>query len=362
MFGKGRQIEALQARIRELEDEKHTLQQQLAASDKSAEIAALQKDLNFFSARRDSYVGAFDQSLHATEVLRNSVANLANTLDNEYHIASESLTQLSHVRQAIEAMLSAFSQVTQHQQTTAGSMDVLAQKSGEIVGFVKLIREIADQTNLLALNAAIEAARAGEQGRGFAVVADEVRKLAERTAQATGEIATLVEGIENASKSTKDQVNASAENAAHFLTEAQKTSQEIRQLADNAEEMANTIGNSAHSSFIETVKFDHLVFKLGIYKALLGLHNLTADQVGDHTQCRLGQWYTQGRGASEYRNHPRYKDLEQPHAQVHEYGRAVVEAFARQDFPAVRSGLAAMEQASSRVGDILDSFESRIGK
>ncbi|WP_293232896.1 CZB domain-containing protein [Paludibacterium sp.] len=125
--------------------------------------------------------------------------------------------------------------------------------------------------------------------------------------------------------------------------------------------MANAIGHSAHASFLEVVKFDHLVFKLGIYKALLGLQTLTPEQLSDHHGCRLGKWYREGRGASEYSHHPRYRDLDQPHAQVHECGRAVIEAYAREDFAAVRTHLAAMEQASGRVTDILDSFEAPVG-
>ncbi len=98
--------------------------------------------------------------------------------------------------QTIEGM----NRIAQVVQESAKTIQELAKSSDQIGEIIGVIDDIADQTNLLALNAAIEAARAGEQGRGFAVVADEVRKLAERTTKATKEITDMIKGIQNDTK------------------------------------------------------------------------------------------------------------------------------------------------------------------
>ncbi|MCL2524015.1 MAG: methyl-accepting chemotaxis protein [Betaproteobacteria bacterium] len=127
---------------------------------------------------------------------------------------------------------------------SAENIDELSQQSESISGIVQVIKDVADQTNLLALNAAIEAARAGEQGRGFAVVADEVRKLAERTSKATGEISTMISAIQESSQlavsvmaGAAEQVEsgvALADQAGTAITDIQEGSAEVQTCVNDA--------------------------------------------------------------------------------------------------------------------------------
>ncbi|MFJ9991643.1 methyl-accepting chemotaxis protein [Pseudomonas putida] len=127
-------------------------------------------------------------------------------------------------------------------QEAAEGIQALDKQSKVIGSIIKTISDIAGQTNLLALNAAIEAARAGEQGRGFAVVADEVRQLASRTSSATEEIARVVQQNEQLAQAAVDIIDTSKRQAEQGLTLAGETGSVIVEIQDGAKKVVNAVG------------------------------------------------------------------------------------------------------------------------
>lgn len=154
----------------------------------------------------------------------------------------------------VQATVDGMSRIALKVQESAKTVESLGERSDQIGAIIGTIEEIADQTNLLALNAAIEAARAGEQGRGFAVVADEVRALAERTTRATKEIGAMIksiqvetrtavaameEGVHEVERGTED-ASRSGDALEHILSQVSEVTDQINQIATAAEEQTAT--------------------------------------------------------------------------------------------------------------------------
>ncbi|WP_235027074.1 methyl-accepting chemotaxis protein [Cognatazoarcus halotolerans] len=231
-----------------------------AAADELSEHARLVAD---GSDRQHTVASEMARSIDEMNAGVTSITNraqrTAQNAENAQALSVDGVAVVGEASTKIERIAESVAQ-------SALTIGALGQRSSEISGIVKVIREIADQTNLLALNAAIEAARAGEQGRGFAVVADEVRKLAERTSGATGEISTLIEAIRRETAQAIDAtriVSELASDGASLAGRASDSLQDIqvgaRKTMDDVADMAAAIDQQSRETEVVTTHVTNIM-------------------------------------------------------------------------------------------------------
>lgn len=202
----------------------HTMQQVATASDEAA------KSANQIASGAEQLAGSATQAAGAMESLQIHITDVQNGSVKQSNATREASDTAETVSRSVSATVSSMDRIQEQVSASSDAVRDLGEKGQQIGAIVQTIEDIAQQTNLLALNAAIEAARAGEQGKGFAVVADEVRKLAERSASATQEIATLIESVRKGVDQAVASMETSTAEVAEGATASAEAGQAIRQI------------------------------------------------------------------------------------------------------------------------------------
>ncbi|KAF0219236.1 MAG: methyl-accepting chemotaxis [Geobacteraceae bacterium] len=356
-------------------------------------------------------VAAASEEMAATS---NDIAHNCNlAADGSKQANDAALAGAAVVQQTVQGM----NRISERVRESAGTVESLGSRSDQIGAIIGTIEDIADQTNLLALNAAIEAARAGEQGRGFAVVADEVRALAERTTKATKEIGEMIKGIQQETKGAVASMEDGVKEVEKGTTEAAKSGQalqdilneinqvamQVNQIATAAEQQTATtseISNNiqqitevvqgttkgAHESVAaanrlaklaeglqDGVKFfktsgselvildlarnDHRLFVNKVGAGVKGEMKVTAGELPDHHSCRFGKWYDV-EGQELCGTLSSFKAIDGPHERIHKLAKEAVTAANSGDRQTAEKYYREVADLSVKINGLLDDIRT----
>lgn len=358
-------------------------------------------------------MAAQSEEMSATsEEIAASTINVSSFADKSLETATNGVGKLKEAISLVDRSFSEFEETTKLVNEVLTSMD-------EIKAMVDLIANVADQTNLLALNAAIEAARAGEQGRGFAVVADEVRKLAEGTRISVDDIKNKMEHLNEKSALTAKNVTSLAKimqegkaimvetggSIEQMVENIQTISTDVGQIAVGNEQQSNSVSvfsqnitelavsaqdsityaneagkgvykisqelidirskrlsqadiRSVHDA-LEIAKTDHLTWVWRIYNVLQGFEELDTEQLDTHETCWLGRWLLTPQ-AQNLRSISHFEKLEEPHQRLHDLAYMMVQSYNNRETARAEQDFQELKTASQEVIEVLSLLQEAL--
>ena len=274
------------------------------------------------------------------------------------NLAKRTAEDSSKAMEEAQRIISNLEELTQHINGNTAAVETLQERTNEITEVVNLIKDIAEQTNLLALNAAIEAARAGEHGRGFAVVADEVRKLAERTQKATGEISISIQTLQQETGSISESADVMQEIADGATSKIENFKEVLVEFNHSAMTMDKHAEFLQNDLMVMLVKIDHILFKSNGFERVVNHEG--ASGIVDHKSCRLGKWYL-NEAKESFGRYSEYSQLDSYHASVHDCIIKSTEIASQKELKdnekeKIKTYFTQVEEASVRLFELLDAM------